>query len=98
MLYMRCVRENRFLTLLKSSASLVAQSKNPSAMQQTWVQFLGWEHPLEKEMATHSSTLAWKNPCSRCSLSPYPVLVLLLNKRNVILALKDYSPVGDTDV
>ena len=62
MLYMRCVRENRFLTLLKSSASLVAQSKNPSAMQQTWVQFLGWEHPLEKEMATHSSILAWRIP------------------------------------
>ena len=30
------------------------------AMQETRVQFLGWEDPLEKEMATHSSTLAWK--------------------------------------
>ena len=30
------------------------------AMQKTWVQSLGWEDPLEKEMATHSSTLAWK--------------------------------------
>ena len=30
------------------------------AMRETWVQFLGWEDPLEKEMATHSSTLAWK--------------------------------------
>ena len=29
-------------------------------MQETWVQSLGWEDPLEKEMATHSSTLAWK--------------------------------------
>jgi len=29
-------------------------------MQETWVQFLGWEHPLEKEMATHSSILAWR--------------------------------------
>ena len=27
-----------------------------------WVQFLGWEDPLEKEMATHSSILAWKIP------------------------------------
>ena len=62
MLYMRCVRENRFLTLLKSSASLVAQSKNPSAMQETWVQFFGWEDPLEKEIATHSSILAWRIP------------------------------------
>ena len=39
--------------------SLIAQSvKNPPAMQETWVQFLGWEDPLEKEMATHSSILA----------------------------------------
>ena len=33
-----------------------------SAMQETRVQFLGWEDPLEKEMATHSSALAWKIP------------------------------------
>ena len=33
-----------------------------SAMQETWVQSLGWEDPLEKEMATHSSSLAWKIP------------------------------------
>ena len=31
-------------------------------MQETQVQFLGWEDPLEKEMATHSSTLAWRIP------------------------------------
>ena len=31
-------------------------------MRETWVQSLGWEDPLEKEMATHSSTLAWKIP------------------------------------
>ena len=31
-------------------------------MQKTWVQSLGWEDPLEKEMAIHSSTLAWKIP------------------------------------
>ena len=31
-------------------------------MRETQVQFLGWEDPLEKEMATHSSTLAWKIP------------------------------------
>ena len=36
--------------------------KHLSAMQQTQVQSLGWEDPLEKEMATHSSTLAWKIP------------------------------------
>ena len=33
-------------------------------MQEIWVQFLGWEDPLEKEMATHSSTLAWRIPCT----------------------------------
>ena len=42
-------------------ASLVTQSvKNPTAVQETWVQFLGQENPLEKEMATHSSILAWR--------------------------------------
>ena len=42
---------------------LVAQSvKNLPAVQETWVQSLGWEDPLEKEMANHSSILAWKIP------------------------------------
>ena len=36
--------------------------KNLSAMQETGVQSLGWEDPLKKEMATHSSILAWKIP------------------------------------
>ena len=36
--------------------------KNLPAMQETWVPFLGQEDPLEKEMATHSSILAWKIP------------------------------------
>ena len=41
--------------------SLVAQSvKDLPAVQETQVQSLGWEEPLEKEMATHSSILAWK--------------------------------------
>ena len=43
--------------------SLVAQTvKSLSAMQETQVRSLGWEDPLEKEMAVHSSTLAWKIP------------------------------------
>ena len=42
-------------------ASLVAQTvKHLPAVQETWVPSLGWEDPLEKEMATLSSTLAWK--------------------------------------
>ena len=36
--------------------------KSLPAVQETWVQSLGWEDPLEKEMATHSSILAWKIP------------------------------------
>ena len=44
-------------------ASLVAQTvKCLSVMQETRVQSLGWEGPLEKEMAAHSSILAWKIP------------------------------------
>ena len=38
------------------------KKKRLPAMQETRVQSLGWEDPLEKEMATHSSTLAWKIP------------------------------------
>ena len=46
-----------------SCASLVAQLvKNPSAMQETWVQSLGWEDPLKKGKAPHSSILAWRIP------------------------------------
>jgi len=44
-------------------ASLVAQRiKHLPTMWETWVQSLGWEDPLEKEMATHSSILAWSIP------------------------------------
>ena len=44
-------------------ASTVAQLvKNPPAMWETWVQSLGWEDPLEKGTATHSSILAWRIP------------------------------------
>ena len=44
-------------------ASLVAQmEKSLPAVWETWVQSLGWEDPLEKEMATHSSILAWRMP------------------------------------
>ena len=34
--------------------------KNPPVVRETWVQSLGWEDPLEEEMATHSSILAWR--------------------------------------
>ena len=45
---------------------MVAQMvKNPPAMQETWVQSLGWENPLEDGMATHSSVLALRIPRDR---------------------------------
>ena len=48
--------------MISFSASLVAQwVKNLPAVQETWVRSLGWEDPLEKEMATCSSILAWKS-------------------------------------
>ena len=44
---------------------MVAQVvKNLPAMQETQIQFLGQEDPLEKEMATHSNILAWRVPCT----------------------------------
>ena len=41
---------------------MAQMAKNPPAMQETLVQSLDWEDPLEKEMATHSSILAWRIP------------------------------------
>ena len=57
--------QNKEWTVVKIEirASGVAQTvKNPPAMQETQVQSLGWEDPLEKGMATHSSILAWRTP------------------------------------
>ena len=46
--------------------SLVAQIvENLRAVQETWVQSLGWEDPLEEGMATHSGILAWRIPMDR---------------------------------
>ena len=50
-------------TYENNKTSLMAQLvKNPPAMCETWVQSLGWEDPLEKGKATHSSILAWEIP------------------------------------
>ena len=50
-------------TVLYSWSFLGAQLvKNSPAMPETWVQSLGWEDPLEKKMATHSSILTWRIP------------------------------------
>ena len=54
---------SRYQPLLWGMASLVAQRlKHLPGMLETWVRSLGWEDPLEKEMATHSSILAWRIP------------------------------------
>ena len=42
--------------------------KDPPAIQETWVQSLGWEDPLEEGMATHFSILAWRIPMDRGAL------------------------------
>ena len=52
-----------FNQLRERGTSLVAQTvKRLPTMWETWVRSPGWEDPLENEMATHSSTLAWKIP------------------------------------
>ena len=62
----RSPREGIGYPLQYSWASLVAQMvKNLPAMQEPWVQSLGWEDPLEESMASHSSILAWRIPMDR---------------------------------
>ena len=53
--------------------------KNPPAMQETWVQPLGWEEPLENGKATHSSILAWRIPWGRKELDTTKRLPLSLS-------------------
>ena len=63
MLKLRMSCRNHLCKWRRKAASLVAQRlKHLPARQKTWVRSLGWEDPLEKEMATHSSILAWRIP------------------------------------
>ena len=56
----------KFSVVREMWASLVAQMvKNSPAVQETWVQSMGWEDPLENGRATHSSILAWRIPMDR---------------------------------
>ena len=48
--------------LLKGTSLVAQMVKNLPAMQEIWVQLLGWEDPLEKGMATHCSILVWRIP------------------------------------
>ena len=82
---------------MERGSSLVAQLvKSLSAMQETQVRFLGWEDPLEKEMATHSSMLAWKiswtescSPwgCKESGTTERLTLTLIFKKPNFIIKL-----------
>ena len=59
----RCAGEGIGYPIQYSWASPVAQLvKNLPAMRETWIRSLGWEDPLEKGKATHSSILAWRIP------------------------------------
>ena len=53
------------MLLVSLSWSVTHKIKTLPEMQETWVQSMGWEDPLEKGMATHSSILAWRVPMGR---------------------------------
>ena len=53
---------NEISALIKETSLVAQRVKRLPAMRETWVRSLGWEDPLAKEMATHSSTLAWNIP------------------------------------
>ena len=54
----------------KTSFPHSSVGRESALMQETWVRFLGWEDPLEKEMATHSSILAWRIPWNVACQAP----------------------------
>ena len=49
-----------FITTIFRASQVAQMSKNPPAMQETWVRSLGWEDSLEEDMASHSSIPAWR--------------------------------------
>ena len=67
--------------------------KNPLAMQETQVQSLGWEDALEKEMATHSSILAWRIPRTK---EPAAAAAKSLQLCPTRCNLMDWSPRGSS--
>ena len=70
---MKQILKENINILRAKQASLVAQMvKHLPAMQETWVQSPGWEYPLEKEMATYQSILAWRIPCTEESGRLHP--------------------------
>ena len=66
--------EKMYKFLNMSFSSLIAQLvKNLPAMWETWAQSLGWEDPLQKGKATHSSILAWRIPWTVSSMRSHRV-------------------------
>ena len=63
--------------LIKGSCLVAQMVKHQSTMRKTQVQSLGWEDPLEKEMAIHSSTIAWKIPRTE---EPWRLVSMALQK------------------
>ena len=59
---LKCMQEAGAYRKIVNSPLVAQWVKNPSAMQETQVQWVGWEDLLEKVMATHSSILAWEIP------------------------------------
>ena len=59
---LKCQIKSIYASLYADRASLIVQLVKNLPLQETQVRFLVWEDPLEKEMATHSSILAWRNP------------------------------------
>ena len=55
----------RLIPLLNQTSLVAQMVKHLPAMRETWVQSLGWEDPLEENMATHSSIPAWRIPMDR---------------------------------
>ena len=56
------IHATKYSSAIKRASLVAQQVKNLPAMQETPVQFLGLEDPLEKGLATHSSILAWRSP------------------------------------
>ena len=87
------ITQKQAIYYLLNWASLVIQMvKCLPAMPETWVSSLVWDDPLEKEIATHSSTLAWKIPRSLKGYSPWGCRVGWL--RNFSFFLSWYTFIG----
>ena len=66
-------------TIFRTNFPVAQIVKNLPAVQETWVQSLGWEDPLEKGMAIHSSILAWKIPWTEEPGGPHSLWGIRVN-------------------